>query len=104
MLGILMEHIEIKSSLDSKLQTFYICSIRILNILEVIAKTSFSKSAECLTLAQGGHSNNEINVTYPKSDDVPRQKHGINRNTLSEKEQLEMLKWMMTRQLSNRLR
>ena len=42
-LRILMEHIEIKNSLDSKLQTFSICSIRILNILEVIAKTSFSK-------------------------------------------------------------
>ena len=78
--------------------------MRILTVLEVIAKTSYSKGAECSTLAQGRHSNNEINVTYPKSDDVPAQKHGINRNTLSEKEQLEMLKWMMTRQLSNRLR
>ena len=33
-----MEHIEIKNSLDSKLQTFSICSVRILNIFEVIAK------------------------------------------------------------------
>ena len=33
-----MEHIQIKSSLDSKLQTISICSIEILNILEVIAK------------------------------------------------------------------
>ena len=39
----------------------------------------------CDYVAQGRHSNNEINVTYPKSDDVPRQKHGINRNTLSER-------------------
>ena len=40
-LRILMEHIKIKNSLESKLQSFYICSVRILNTLEVIAKTSF---------------------------------------------------------------
>ena len=40
-----MEHIEITVSLDSKLQTFSICSIRIRNILKVIAKTKFSKVA-----------------------------------------------------------
>ena len=34
-LRILMEDIEIKSSLDFKLQTVSICSVRILNILEV---------------------------------------------------------------------
>ena len=39
-----MEHIEIKNSLDSKLQTYSICSIKILDILEVIAKTNFFKS------------------------------------------------------------
>ena len=37
-LRIRMEHIQIKNSLDSQLQTISICSIRILNILEVIAK------------------------------------------------------------------
>ena len=42
-----MEHIEIKNSLDSKLQSFSICSIRNLNILEVIG---FSKIAKCSTL------------------------------------------------------
>ena len=36
-LRILMEHIKIKNSLESKLQSFYICSFRILNILKVIA-------------------------------------------------------------------
>ena len=40
-----MEHIVIKNSLDSKLQVFFICSIRILSILEVM-----SKIAKCLTL------------------------------------------------------
>ena len=35
-----MEHIEIKNSLDSKLQIFYICSVRIPNILEVIEKNT----------------------------------------------------------------
>ena len=39
---ILMEHIGIKNSLDSKLEAFSICPIRILYILEVRAKTSFS--------------------------------------------------------------
>ena len=48
---ILMEHIEIKNSLDSKLQTYSICSIKILDILEVIAKTNFSKIAKCETLS-----------------------------------------------------
>ena len=48
-----MGHIEINYSLDSKLQTFYICSIRILNILEVIAKTSFSILEKCSTLLRG---------------------------------------------------
>ena len=37
-LRILMEHIDIKNSLDSKLQIFSMCSVRILNTLEVIAK------------------------------------------------------------------
>ena len=40
-----MENIEIKDSLDSELQSLYICSIRILNILTVFAnfQTFFSK-------------------------------------------------------------
>ena len=46
----LMEHIEIKVSLDSKLQTLCKCSVRILNIFEVIMKTSFSKIAICTAL------------------------------------------------------
>ena len=49
-----MEYIETKNSLDSKLQTFCIFSIRILNILEAITKTSFSKIANCSTLDQEG--------------------------------------------------
>ena len=43
MLKILTEHIEKVCSLESKLLLISICSIRILNILDVIAKTSFSK-------------------------------------------------------------
>ena len=46
-----MKHIEIKISLDSKLQILSIFSIGILNILEVIA--SFSKIAKCSTLLPG---------------------------------------------------
>ena len=42
-----MEHIEIKNSLYAKLQTFALYSFIILNILEVIAKTRFSKIAKC---------------------------------------------------------
>ena len=42
-LRILTEHKEKVCSLDSKLFLIYICSMRILNILEVIAKTRFSK-------------------------------------------------------------
>ena len=38
MLKIPAKHIEPKNSSDSKLQTFSICSVRILNILKVIAK------------------------------------------------------------------
>ena len=49
-LRILMEHIETICSLEFKLFLSSICSIRILNILEVIAKTSFSKNAKCSTL------------------------------------------------------
>ena len=47
---ILMEHIESICSLESGLIFMSICSIRILNILEVIAKMSFSKIAKCSTL------------------------------------------------------
>ena len=46
----LMEHIERVCSLESKLFLISICSIRILDILEVIAKTSFSKIAKFSTL------------------------------------------------------
>ena len=45
-----MKHIEMKKSPDSELQIESICSIRILNILEVLAKMSFSKIANCSTL------------------------------------------------------
>ena len=44
-----MEHIVTQSSLDFKQQIVFICSIRFLNILEVIA-TSFSKIAKHSTL------------------------------------------------------
>ena len=43
-LRILTEHIEPKDSLDSKLQIESICSVTILNVLEVIVKTSFPES------------------------------------------------------------
>ena len=52
-LRILMEHTETKNSLDSKLQTLAICSMKIINILEVIPKTRFSKTPKCSTLAFG---------------------------------------------------
>ena len=42
-LRILMEHKEIKNSLDSKLQTFSICSVEILNILKLSNKRGFQK-------------------------------------------------------------
>ena len=52
-LTVRMEHIVVENSLVFKLKIFYICSIRILKILEVIAKTFFSKIAKCLTLSLG---------------------------------------------------
>ena len=51
MLRILTEHIEKVCSLESKLFLISLCSIRILNIQEVITKTTFSKIAKCTTLA-----------------------------------------------------
>ena len=49
MLRILTEHIERKNSLDSKVQIESICSVRTLNILEVIArKDSVSKNHKML--------------------------------------------------------
>ena len=42
-----MEHIEIKNSLNSKLQTLSIRSVRILNILEIIVKTRIPKVEKC---------------------------------------------------------
>ena len=47
---ILTEHIEKDCSLESKLFLISMCSIRIINVLEVIAKTSSSKIANCSTL------------------------------------------------------
>ena len=47
-LRILMKYIEIKYSLDSKLQTLSVCSVRVLNIFEVIAKTSFFTNSKML--------------------------------------------------------
>ena len=43
-----MERKVFKISLDSELQIVSICSIRILNILEVIAQTTFSKIEKML--------------------------------------------------------
>ena len=40
-----------KKSLNSKLQNDSMSSVRIFNILEVIARTSFSKTSKCPTLA-----------------------------------------------------
>ena len=48
-----MEHIQIRSSLDSKIQNFSTCSIRILSILEIIVKTSFFKNRKILNPATG---------------------------------------------------
>ena len=45
-----MKYTEIKKNLDSKLQSLSIYFIRILNIPEVIPKTSLSKSTKCSTL------------------------------------------------------
>ena len=42
------EHIQIKNSLEPKLQIYSICSIRILNILEVIGKNDFPKNRSTL--------------------------------------------------------
>ena len=53
-LKILIEHKVIKNRLCSKLQIDSIRTIRILNILEVITKTSFSKIAKCATLPEIG--------------------------------------------------
>ena len=47
-----MEHVDLISSLESGLSFDYISSIRILNILEVIAKIRFSKIAKFSTLIQ----------------------------------------------------
>ena len=46
-LRIPMEHIETKDSPDSKLQIESICSVGILDILEDIVNTSFSKITKC---------------------------------------------------------
>ena len=47
---ILMRHIEIKNGLASKPQTIFIYTVRILNMLEVIAKTNYFKNHKCSTL------------------------------------------------------
>ena len=51
-LRILTEHIDSICSLESRLFFGPLCSNGILNILEVIAKTRFSKIAKCLTLSR----------------------------------------------------
>ena len=60
---VLTEHIDWIYSLDSKLQILSISSVRILNILEVITKTNFSKIAKYATLLKGlsAPSNLEMN-------------------------------------------
>ena len=50
MLRILVEHKEMVYSLESKLFFIFMCFIRILNNLEVIAKTRLSKIANCATV------------------------------------------------------
>ena len=50
MLRILMEHIKTICSLESKLLLMTVRSIRILNILEITAKMSFSKITKCSSL------------------------------------------------------
>ena len=53
---ILMEHIDSICSSEPELSFGFQCSIIILSILEVIAKTSFPKITKCSTLAGvGGH-------------------------------------------------
>ena len=49
-----MKHMGPIYSLESKLFFISICSIRILNILEVIGKTSYSKIAKCSPLDKSG--------------------------------------------------
>ena len=49
-LRILIKHIDLICSLESRLFFGSICSIGIFSILEVIAKTIFSKIAKCSTL------------------------------------------------------
>jgi len=53
-LRILMEHVEIKNSLDSKLQIFSICSVRIRNNPEVMAKRRLSQSRKMLNPSVNG--------------------------------------------------
>ena len=65
MLRILTGHIERICSLESKLLLISICSVRILNILEVIAKTRFSKFAKNLTLVEVAKEANTIEETTP---------------------------------------
>ena len=47
--------IVIESSLDFRLQIFFLCSTKVLNIPESVAKTSLSKIAKCSTLGEGGN-------------------------------------------------
>ena len=69
LLRIPTEHIEIKNSLDSKLQTFSIYSIRIRNILEVIARTRFFKNRKMRNPGQGRLSSRWSGWCCPRRSD-----------------------------------
>ena len=63
------EDIELKDSSDSKLQIEPISSIRILSILEVITKTSFSKVTKYSTLVQGRSDSEDDYEDYEENDE-----------------------------------
>ena len=48
LLEISTKNIQLKDSPDSKLQIYSKCPVKILDIIKVITKTSFSKNAKCL--------------------------------------------------------
>ena len=74
-----MEHIVTKNSLDSKLHIDSICSIRILNILKVTAKTDFSKIAKCSTLLKGECSQLKAEISGMKECQICNEQfdHGM---------------------------
>ena len=63
-----------KNSLEPKLQTDYICSVRIFNILEVIAKMSSFKNQKMLNpdVSHGQRLARPITVCQPFSPTVGR--------------------------------